>query len=68
MREEFELRRKMGIKLEFYDAAAVRKRFPFSRPAALFSQDGGEVDPHRLTHGARIQVRDSSRRSLMGAW
>ena len=41
----------MGIKLEFYDAAAVRKRFPFSRPAALFSQDGGVVDPHRLTHG-----------------
>jgi glycine/D-amino acid oxidase-like deaminating enzyme len=51
LREEFQLRRKMGIKLEFFDAAAVRKRFPFSRPAALFSQDGGQGDPHRLTHG-----------------
>lgn len=51
LREEFQLRRKLGIKLEFFDAAAVRKRFPFSRPAALFSQDGGQVDPHRLTHG-----------------
>ena len=51
LREEFQLRRKMGLDLEFYDAAAVRKRFPFSRPAALFSQDGGQVDPHRLTHG-----------------
>ena len=51
LREEFQLRRKMGIELEFYDAAAIRKRFPFSRPAALFSKDGGQVDPHRLTHG-----------------
>ena len=51
LREEFQLRRKMGIELEFYDAAAIRKRFPFSSPAALFSKDGGQVDPHRLTHG-----------------
>lgn len=51
LQEEFQLRRKMGIKLDFYDAPAIRARFPFSRPAALFSQDGGEVDPHRLTHG-----------------
>jgi glycine/D-amino acid oxidase-like deaminating enzyme len=51
LREEFQLRRKMGIELEYYDAAAIRKRFPFARPAALFSKDGGQVDPHRLTHG-----------------
>ena len=36
LREEFLLRRKRGIELEFYDAPAVRARFPFSRPAALF--------------------------------
>ena len=51
LREEFQLRRKMGIELEFYDSPAIRARFPFSRSAALFSQDGGQVDPHRLTHG-----------------
>jgi len=50
-REEFQLRRKMGIEVEFYDATAVRARFSFSRPAALFSKEGGQVDPHRLTHG-----------------
>src|ERR1035437_5666188 len=49
--EEFLLRQKMGIELEFYDARAVRAHSPFSRPAALFSKDGGQVDPHRLTHG-----------------
>ena len=51
LREEFQLRQKMGLELQFLDAAAIRKRFPFSRPAALFSKDGGQVDPHRLTHG-----------------
>jgi len=49
--EEFRLRRQMGIDLEFLDPSALRSRFPFSRPAALFSRAGGEVDPHRLTHG-----------------
>ena len=49
--QEFQLRRKMGIELEFYDAPAIRSHFPFSRPAALFSKDGGQVDPHRLAHG-----------------
>jgi glycine/D-amino acid oxidase-like deaminating enzyme len=51
LQQEFQLRRKMGIELEFYDARAIRARFPFSRPAALFSKDGGQVDPHRLAHG-----------------
>jgi glycine/D-amino acid oxidase-like deaminating enzyme len=51
LREEFQLRRKMGIELQFFEEAAIRKRFPFSRPAALFSEDGGQLDPHRLTHG-----------------
>jgi glycine/D-amino acid oxidase-like deaminating enzyme len=51
LREEFQLRRQMGIELEFFDAPAIRARFPFSRPAALFSKDGGQVDPHRLAHG-----------------
>lgn len=51
LQEEFRLRRCMGIDLEFHDAAAVRARYPFARPAALYSQEGAQVDPHRLTHG-----------------
>jgi len=51
LREEFDLRRKIGFDLEFFDVAEIQDRFPFSRPAALYSQDGGQVDPHRLTHG-----------------
>jgi glycine/D-amino acid oxidase-like deaminating enzyme len=51
LKEEFELRRKIGLKLEFWTRADVERCFPFSRPAALYSQLAGEVDPHRLTHG-----------------
>jgi len=51
LRQEFALRKKLGIKLDFWDRSEIEKHFPFSRPAALFSQDGGQVDPHRLTHG-----------------
>ena len=51
LREEFELRRKIGLELEFFDSAAILERFPFSRPAALYSQDGGQMDPHRFAHG-----------------
>lgn len=51
LRQEFELRRQIGIDLEFFDAAAIQLHFPFSHPAALFSKDGGQVDPHCMTHG-----------------
>src|ERR1017187_5610128 len=70
--EEFLLRQKMGIDLEFYDSRAVRAHFPFSRPAALFSKDGGQVDPHRLTHGLRAagkrQGLEVSPRTKMARW
>lgn len=51
LQEEYQLRRQMGLELEFLDASSIRERFPFSRPAALYSKDGGQVDPHHLTHG-----------------
>src|ERR1035438_2371188 len=43
LREEFELRKKIGIKLDFWDRAEIEKQFPFSRPAALFSKERGQV-------------------------
>jgi glycine/D-amino acid oxidase-like deaminating enzyme len=51
LREELRLRRKLGFDVEFWDQTDVERNFPFSRPAALFSENGGQVDPHRLTHG-----------------
>lgn len=71
-REEYELRRAMGLDLEFLEEADVQARFPFTRPAALYSQDGGQVDPHRLTHGllaagmrAGLEVCDRTEMTLL---
>jgi glycine/D-amino acid oxidase-like deaminating enzyme len=50
-RDEFALRKKIGIKVDLWDQAEIEKHFPFSRPTALFSHGAAEVDPHRLTHG-----------------
>jgi len=50
LRRECEARRSIGIDVEFLSEASVRERFPFSRPAALWSAKAMEVDPYRLTH------------------
>jgi glycine/D-amino acid oxidase-like deaminating enzyme len=51
LKEEFQLRRQIGFELEFWTQSEIERHYPFSRPAALFSQLGGQVDPHKLTHG-----------------
>jgi glycine/D-amino acid oxidase-like deaminating enzyme len=51
LREEMELRRAIGFEVDLWSEARIKKEFGFSRPAALFSQLGGEVDPHALAHG-----------------
>src|SRR5262249_18287868 len=40
-----------GFDLQYWDENRLENRFGISRPAALFSELGGEVDPHKLTHG-----------------
>jgi glycine/D-amino acid oxidase-like deaminating enzyme len=50
LRSEYALRRQCGIRLAFLNRAEIESRFSFSRPAALYSEQGGQIDPHRLTH------------------
>ena len=50
-RSEWRLRRKLGFLTELWTRAEIERKYPFSRPAALCSENGGQVDPHRLTHG-----------------
>jgi glycine/D-amino acid oxidase-like deaminating enzyme len=50
LKRECEDRRAIGIDVDFLDERAVAERFPFSRPAALWSRKAMEVDPYRLTH------------------
>jgi glycine/D-amino acid oxidase-like deaminating enzyme len=51
LQEEHRLRKRLGIKVDFWDRHQIEKHYPFSRPAALFSEAGAEVDPHRFTQG-----------------
>jgi glycine/D-amino acid oxidase-like deaminating enzyme len=50
-KEEFQLRREAGVELRLLSGDGLQRQFSLSRPAALFSRDGAQVDPHRLTHG-----------------
>jgi len=51
LKEEERLRKKIGIKVDFWDAHQIEAHYPFSRQCALFSEDAAQVDPHRLTQG-----------------
>jgi glycine/D-amino acid oxidase-like deaminating enzyme len=50
LERERRARREIGIEVELLSPTDVRARYSFERPAALFSQLAGEVDPLRLTH------------------
>ncbi|HEY4326674.1 MAG TPA: FAD-dependent oxidoreductase [Mucilaginibacter sp.] len=50
LKDEFLLRKKHGFKIQWLDDGDVQKKFGFSAPAAVFSEDGGEVDAYLLTH------------------
>ncbi len=50
LREECAARQAAGIDVEYWDEARVGARFSFSRAGALVSQQGAEIDCHRLAH------------------
>ena len=63
LQEEGAARRAAGIAVEYWDEAAVSAHFYFSRPAALMSEQAGELDCYQFTfellaraarNGARI--------------
>ena len=55
LKRECDARRSIGIEVEYLSHGEIRSRFPFSRPAALWSAKAMEVDPYRLTH--RLMAR-----------
>lgn len=50
LKREYATRKKHGIPLEWFDLPQIEKRYAFSRPAALFSEMGAQVDAYQLTH------------------
>jgi glycine/D-amino acid oxidase-like deaminating enzyme len=51
LREELAARRAIGIHVDWMDDADIAARFPFTRPAALLSHDGAQVDAYAFAHG-----------------
>lgn len=50
LQKEYELRRKHGIELEYLERKEIEKLFPFSTPAGLLSDVGGQVDAYQMAH------------------
>ena len=50
LKTEYELRRRLGFRLDWLDRRDVSSRYSFSRPAALLSYDAAQIDAYRLTH------------------
>lgn len=48
--QEYRLRKKFGFDVEWMERADLAKLFGLQAPAAIFSEDGGEVDAYLLTH------------------
>lgn len=50
LREEFLLRKKNGIKLQWLGEEDTWQKFKFRKPAGILSADGAEADAYALTH------------------
>ncbi|MES2178311.1 MAG: FAD-dependent oxidoreductase [Gemmatimonadota bacterium] len=61
LQRECELRRAIGISVDFLVESDIAEQFPFRRPAALLSADAAQVDAYALTHAL---FDDATRRGL----
>jgi len=50
LEEEFQAREQAGIRVVFFDQKMIKSKFSFSRPGAIVSEQGAEVDSYLLTH------------------
>jgi glycine/D-amino acid oxidase-like deaminating enzyme len=50
LKPEFEARQKHGFEVSWLDERAVKKQFGFDAPAAIFSKQGGQINPYKLCH------------------
>jgi glycine/D-amino acid oxidase-like deaminating enzyme len=48
--EEFRLRKKNGLSLQWLDEKDIREKYGFHKTAGLLSADGAELDAYSLTH------------------
>jgi glycine/D-amino acid oxidase-like deaminating enzyme len=51
LKREYAVRKRYGLPSDWLDQQAIEALFSFSRPAALLSTAGAQVDAYRFTHG-----------------
>jgi glycine/D-amino acid oxidase-like deaminating enzyme len=61
LHREWELRRAIGIEVDWLEESEIAERFSFRRPAALLSHDAAQMDAYAFTHAL---LRDASHRGL----
>jgi glycine/D-amino acid oxidase-like deaminating enzyme len=50
LREEYSIRRQAGLSVQWLEKEEIKKKFGFSKPAGILSQDGAESDAYKITH------------------
>ncbi|QPC48245.1 NAD(P)/FAD-dependent oxidoreductase [Mangrovibacillus cuniculi] len=55
---EYELLKKFGMNVDYLTQEQVESKYPFSRPAAIYSYRDGEVNPFKYTHGLIADARE----------
>jgi glycine/D-amino acid oxidase-like deaminating enzyme len=48
-KREYEVRRRLGFRLDYLEGFEIERLFSIRRPAALLSHDAAQIDPYRLT-------------------
>lgn len=62
LRTEWDMRRAIGLRVEWLDESDLAERFPFRRKAALLTHDAAQVDPYAFTHGLLRGASDKGAR------
>jgi len=67
LRGEFSHRHRPGLSIQWLEEKGIKKKFGFSKPAGILSQDGAEADVYKITHRIletftpkRLQVYDNT--------
>ncbi|SMF75061.1 Glycine/D-amino acid oxidase [Paenibacillus uliginis N3/975] len=51
IRNEYDTLTRHGFNVEYWDRQTIKSHFPFSKPAAIYTQRDAEVNPYKLVHG-----------------
>jgi len=50
LNKEYTLRKQAGFSVQWLDEKSIYKKFGFTKPAGILSQEGAEADAYKITH------------------